>query len=81
MTTKKQKVLSIIQTQLGVHPEQVLETSNFISDLGADSIDLFELTFDIENEFPVSFTDADIASFKTIGNLISFMDSKGLLKD
>ncbi len=40
----EEKVKEIIVEQLGVNPEQVTPTASFIEDLGADSLDIVELT-------------------------------------
>ena len=47
------KVREIIVEQLGVEPDQVKPESNFVDDLGADSLDTVELIMSFEEEFGV----------------------------
>ena len=44
-------VKAIVVEQLGVSPEDVNETSSFIEDLNADSLDLTELIMTLEEKF------------------------------
>ena len=57
------KVKEIIVEQLGVDADQVKPESNFVDDLGADSLDTVELIMSFEEEitgyiylYPVFFT-------------------------
>ena len=45
------KVIGIIVEQLGIEQADVKEESNFIDDLGADSLDTVELVMAFEEEF------------------------------
>ena len=46
-----EKMKEIIAEQLSVDAESVTETSSFKEDLGADSLDLFELVMALEDEY------------------------------
>ena len=48
-----EKMKEIIAEQLSVDAESVTETSSFKEDLGADSLDLFELVMALEDEYSV----------------------------
>jgi len=50
--------------------------SDFINDLGADSIDLVEIYMDLEDEFNLSIPDQDLPNIKTVGDLVKFIDGK-----
>ena len=47
------KVKSIVSKQLGVEEEKVTESSKFVDDLGADSLDAVEMVMALEDEFGV----------------------------
>ena len=49
--TIEARVRSIIADQLGVSEEEIRPESNFIEDLGADSLDIVELIMAMEEEF------------------------------
>ena len=72
---------SVIADHFGVSVEQVTEKSIFTRDLGADSLDLIELTLRLENEFGVQIEDdeseacADVASaLRILGEKLTIAD-------
>lgn len=65
------KVQAIIAEQLDQTPEAVQLTTNFKSDLDADSLDVFEIINEIEDAFDVTIdTDETIA---TVADLVGFI--------
>ena len=48
-----EKVIEIIQEQLNLEGVAITEDSSFKDDLGADSLDLFELVMAVEEEYGV----------------------------
>lgn len=67
-----EKVREIIVEQLNVEEEKVtLETS--FEDLGVDSLDLFQLIIEIEEEFKVQIEDAE--SIKTVGDAVKYVEN------
>ena len=71
-----EKVCSIIAEQLGIKTEAVSEKSDVINDLGADSIDIIQLLMAMENEFGVTVSEDDADNLKTVGDIVSLIDSK-----
>lgn len=71
-----EKVKSIIAEQLGVKLEEVKPESNFIDDLGADSLDTVELVMAFEEEFGVEIPDEDAEKLKTVGDAINYLSQK-----
>lgn len=71
-----EKVRSIIAEQLGIKTEAVSEESDVINDLGADSIDIVQLLMAMENEFGVTVSEDDADNLKTVGDIVSLIDSK-----
>jgi acyl carrier protein len=47
------RVCSVLDDRLGGDGEKIIPSSNIIDDLGADSLDLMDVTFALENEFGV----------------------------
>ena len=68
------KVQSIIADQLDKKPEEVQLTTNFKNDLDADSLDIFEIINEIEDEFDVKI-DTD-ESIETVSDLVTFITEK-----
>ena len=57
MSENFEKLQGIISEQLGVKREEVLLESNFVDDLGADSLDVVELVMALEDEFEIEIDD------------------------
>jgi acyl carrier protein len=71
------KVVDIIVDKLGVSKDQVKPEASLIEDLGADSIDTVDLVMSFEEEFGESIPDEDSQKLKTVGDIISYLKSKG----
>lgn len=52
---------------LHVRPEDVGEQTSLVGDLAGDSLSLVELTMDVEDEFGIELSEADVAGLTTIG--------------
>ena len=70
------KVKEIIVEQLGVEADQIKPESNFVDDLGADSLDTVELIMAFEEEFDVEIPDEDAQKIKTVKDVIEYIESK-----
>ncbi len=55
-----EKMKEIIAEQLSVEEEIVTESSSFKEDLGADSLDLFELVMALEDEYSIEIPSDDL---------------------
>jgi acyl carrier protein len=76
----EQRVKEIIVEQLGVNPDQVTPTASLIEDLGADSLDAVELVMVFEEEFGTEIPDEDAEKLQTVGDIIKYLEEKGLGK-
>ena len=70
------KVKEIIINELGVDPEKVTHEASFVEDLGADSLDTVELVMAFEEEFGVDIPDEDAEKMRTVGDAITYIESK-----
>ena len=65
-----EKLQKIVSEVLGIEPEQVTSDAAFIDDLGADSLDVFQIIMAIEEEFDIEI-DNDVAeSIVTVGDAV-----------
>ncbi len=69
-----EKVKELIVEGLGVDENQVVESASFTEDLGADSLDLFELVMSIEDEFGVKIPTEDLEGIKTVADVIKYIE-------
>ena len=70
------KVKKMVAEHLGVEESKVAEESNFIDDLGADSLDTVELVMAFEEEFGSEISDSEAEKILTVGDAIKFIESK-----
>ena len=69
-----EKLCKLIAEQFGVEPETVTADTAFVDDLGADSVDLMDLSMALEDEFGMEEMDSDeIESIVTVGDLYKYM--------
>lgn len=69
------KVKEIIVEQLGVDADQIKPESNFVDDLGADSLDTVELIMSFEEEFGVEIPDTEAEKIKTIKDVVDYVEA------
>ncbi len=72
-----EKMKEIIGEQLNVEAEAITEATSFKEDLGADSLDLFELVMALEEEFDVEIPSEDLESLTTVGAVMEYLSGKG----
>lgn len=70
------KVKEIIIDKLGVEESQVTHEASFTNDLGADSLDIVELVMGFETAFNISIPDEDAEKIGTVGDAVSYLQSK-----
>ena len=68
--------LSVIDDHFGVAADQVGERSVFTRDLGADSLDLIELTMRLENEFGVQIDDDESEGCADVARALRLLSKK-----
>lgn len=68
-----EKIKEIVIDQLGVNEEEVKLETNFIEDLGADSLDLFQVVMEIEDTFNVKVE--NVEKIKTVGDAVKYIES------
>lgn len=76
MSEIQSKVTDIIVEKLGIEIIEVKLDSHFINDLGADSLDTVELIMEFEKEFNISIPDDDAETILTVGDAVSYLESK-----
>lgn len=73
-----EKMKEIIADQLSVDADSVTEGSSFKEDLGADSLDLFELVMALEDEYSVEIPAEDLQEMATVGDVMNYLKAKGV---
>lgn len=68
------KIQEIIADQLDKEPEEVKMESNFKNDFDADSLDIFEIINEIEDEFDVKIEAEE--GIDTVKDLVEFVEKQ-----
>ena len=66
----------VVQNHLGVEESKVTEHASFIDDLGADSLDVVEITMATEEEFGVEISDDEASRMDTFGKGVELLHKK-----
>ena len=72
----EEKVADIIVDQLGVDKEKVKPETDFIKDLGADSMDIVELVMAFEDNFSIKVPDQEEENIRTVQDAIDFIKAQ-----
>ena len=70
------KMKKIIAEKLEVEEDKITKESSFRQDLGADSLDTYELVYAIEEEMGINIPDEKANEFETVGDALDFIESQ-----
>ena len=71
-----EELKEIIVDQLGIEEDKISEEKEFAKDLGADSLDLFELAMALEEKYEIEIPSEDLATIKTVGDAAKYIEEK-----
>lgn len=69
-----EKIRDIVVEQLQVEESAVAMETSLMKDLEADSLDAVEIIMGIEAEFGIEIPDEDVESFKSISDIVKYVD-------
>ena len=70
------KIQKLIAEKLGIDESKVTMDASFRGDLGADSLDTYELVYAIEEEMGVSIPDDKTNEFETVKDAYDYIKSQ-----
>lgn len=73
-----EKIRDLLVEQLGVDGADVTGDASFKEDLGADSLDLFEMVMNLEEEYGIEIPAEELENIVTVDDMIEYMESKGI---
>ena len=73
-----EKMRKIIAEQLNCEEETIGMDTSFKDDLGADSLDLFELVMALEEEYGLESPAEELSDMETVGDVIEYLRNKGV---
>lgn len=72
-----EQLKTMLAEQFGVEAESITMDTAFEDDLGADSLDLVDMSMALEEVFGVEeLTEEEIAGITTVGDLVRFLHSR-----
>lgn len=73
-----EEMKEMIAEQLNCEESSITETTSFKDDLGADSLDLFELVMALEEEYDVEIPTEDLEKLTTVQAVLDYLKQKGI---
>ncbi|GLR64285.1 acyl carrier protein 1 [Marinospirillum insulare] len=73
MSTIEERVKKIVAEQLGVKEGEIQNSSSFVEDLGADSLDTVELVMALEEEFETEIPDEEAEKITTVQEAMDYV--------
>lgn len=71
-----ERLVSLLAEQFSLDEDEITEDTGF-EDLGADSVDLVELSMNLEEEFGIDeMGEEEISSIHTVGDLVNYLRGK-----
>jgi acyl carrier protein len=71
-----ERLRTVVSKHFDVPPESIREEASFITDLGADSLDVVQLAMTIEEAFSLEIPDADYIQFQTVGQALQYIERR-----
>jgi len=71
----EQKVIDVVVEQMDVSRDQVTQSTRFVDDLGADSLDIAELVMEFEDEFDLDIPE-DEQAIRTVGDAVKYIQDQ-----
>lgn len=65
--------MEIIASQMGIDESEINLNSRLTEDLGADSLDVYQIIAEFEDAFDMQFSNEDTESIKTIKDVVEYI--------
>jgi len=68
-----EKIRKIIAEQLNISESEITEETSFEDDLGADSLDIFQIIMALEEEFNLEISNEDAEHISTVADVVEYI--------
>ena len=68
-----ERIRAIIAEQLSLDEGKITMGTSFADDLGADSLDIFQIISELEEAFDLEFSNEDAAKIHTVGDAVNYI--------
>ena len=66
-----EKIVSIISQVMGIKTEEITMRSSFYDDLGANSLDVYQIVTALEDAFDIEISTADVEHIYTVEDAVN----------
>ena len=73
-----EKMKEMLAEQLNCEASTITPETSFKDDLGADSLDLFELVMALEDEYNIEIPAEELTELATVGDVIEYLRGRGI---
>ncbi len=73
-----EKIRKMLSEQFGYDESTIDEDTDFKDDLNIDSLDLFEMTMGLEEEYSIEIPAEELSELNTVGDIINYLREKGV---
>ena len=73
-----EKMSEMIAEQLNCPAEEIKMESSFKEDLGADSLDLYEMVMALEDEYGIEIDTDELTDLSTVGDFMEYLKQHGV---
>ena len=73
-----EEMRKMIAEQLNCEESEITADTSFKDDLGADSLDLFELVMALEDEYNIEIPAEELTELATVGDVIEYLKGRGI---
>ena len=72
-----ERIRELLAEQLDIDAEKITLESDILEDFEADSLDVVDIVMSLEDEFGVEIPDEAIEGFRTVGDVVRFVEENG----
>ena len=65
-----EKIKAIIAEVLNIDADSITADTTFVDDLGADSLDIFQIIMGIEEEYDIELENESVEQIQTVGDAV-----------
>ena len=69
-------IKNVICEFIDIDPDDITPESNLRTDIGLNSLDCVSLAQELENEYDIEIPNTDLSKFKTVNDVIQFLETK-----
>jgi acyl carrier protein len=73
MNNIEETIKKIMAKSFLVKLDKITDDAHLINDLGADSLGVFEMVINLEDEFGIEFTNKEMLKFETVGEAVKVL--------